>query len=77
MKIYLKTGQTIDLGDVKYAWTDSEDDKLMPWKYCGDFEKLISIGNFANEGEYIIFVTDKQEFECKTHDIVGILYEVE
>ena len=77
MKIYLKSGQTVDLGDVKYAWTFGEDNKLLPLKYCDEGAKLLCLYNLVSEDEDITFVTDKQEFECKTKDVVGILYEVE
>lgn len=77
MKICLKSGQTVDLGDVKYAWTFGEDNRLWPLKYCKDGAKLLCLENLVSEDEDITFVTDKQEFECKTEDVVGILYEVE
>lgn len=77
MTIYLKSGQTIDLGDVKYAWVDSTNNPYIPLKYANEDSKLLMLENFDNEElDPVTFVTDTSEFVCYAYNIVGILQEV-
>lgn len=74
MIIYLKSGQTIDMGDVKFA-TDVNGETYKPTKYCEENETLLCLFNLENaeDMELEIHSNDGKRLLVQTHDIVGIM----
>ena len=77
MTIYLKYGQSIDLGDVDRITYD-DDREVKPAKYCKEGEACFSIQNaFSDIIEMAQFYNKNKVFECKYSDIIGILEDWE
>lgn len=77
MIIYLKSGQTIDMGDVRYVMNENND-MYKPWKYCEDGEAVLNIcDNSTDEETYLFYNANNEKLEVKCSEIVGIREDVE
>lgn len=77
MIIYLKSGQTIDMGDVTYVMNENND-MYKPWKYCEEDEPVLTILNTGTDDEvYLFYNANNEKLEVKRSEIVGIREEVE
>lgn len=77
MIIYLKSGQTIDMGDVTYVMNENNH-MYKPWKYCKDDDAVLNIGNNGIDEEiYLFYNASNEKLEVKYSEIVGIREEVE
>lgn len=77
MIIYLKSGQTIDMGDVTYVMNENND-MYKPWKYCKDDEAVLNIcDNSTDEETYLFYNAKNEKLEIKCSEIVGIREDVE
>lgn len=77
MIVYLKSGQTIDMGDVTYVMNENND-MYKPWKYCKDDDAVVSIcGNCTDEEVYLFYNVNNEKLEVKCSEIVGIREDVE
>lgn len=72
MVIYLKSGQTIDMGDVTEIM-DDDNRVYKPWKYCEDGDAIIDLPfNSADVATYIFRNSNNERLEIKENEIVGI-----
>lgn len=76
MIIYLTGGQTIDMGDVKYA-IDSCGREFKAFKYANDGDDVISTMDLSNDDTLVFYNTNNEMLELKNSEIVGIRGEVE
>lgn len=77
MIIYLKSGQTIDMGDVRHVMNE-ENDIYKPWKYCENGDAVLSVCNNGKDEEtYLFYNTNNEKLEVKCSEIVGIREDVE
>lgn len=75
MIIYLKSGQTIDMGDVTTIMNE-DNDRFKPLKYANDGDPIAD-WLYANEDSAIRFYNKTGEaLELKTTEIVGIREDV-
>nr|DAH45186.1 MAG TPA: hypothetical protein [Caudoviricetes sp.] len=79
MKLYLKYGQVIDLGNVI---TIEKDGRLVKqWKDCHEDDELYCISEWKldeDDDVLVNFYNDKnQKFECHHSDVIGILEDRE
>lgn len=76
MKIYLKSGQVVELGDVRSIVIDC-DREVKPFKYANDGDEVFGLTSydFPCALDHIIeFYNDKNKlFACHEADIVAIL----
>lgn len=75
MKIYLKSGQTIDLGDVKEIILEGEK-SIVPFKYAKDGDEVYGLDEYGEIFEYdrmVQFYTNNQIFECHQSDVIAVL----
>lgn len=72
MIIYLKSGQTIDIGDV-IEIMDDDNRVYKPWKYCKDCDAIIDLSfNDTDVATYIFRNSNNERLEIKENEIVGI-----
>lgn len=76
MIIYLKSGQSIDMGDVTYA-IDSCGRESKAFKYAKDGDDVISTMDLSNDDTLVFYNTNNEMLELKNSEIVGIRGEVE
>lgn len=80
MIIYLKSGQTIDMGDVIHI-EDENGYKYVSWKNCKEGDTLFSFGNLDSinypdeNAEMTIINKDNNTLLVRKHDIVALLEE--
>ena len=75
MKIYLKSGQTVDLGDVKKINLEGEK-SIVPFKYAKDGDEVYGLDEYGQIFEHdrmVQFYTVKQIFECHQSDVIAVL----
>lgn len=75
MKIYLKSGQTVDLGDVKKIMLEGEK-SIVPFKYAKDGDEVYGLDEYGEIFEYdrmVQFYTTNQIFECHQSDVIAVL----
>lgn len=75
MKIYLKSGQTVDLGDVKEIKLEGEK-SIVPFKYAKDGDEVYGLDEYGKIFEYdrmVQFYTNNQIFECHQSDVIAVL----
>lgn len=77
MIIYLKSGQTINMGDVTYVMNENNY-MYKPWKYCEEDDSVLSILPTGTDEElYLFYNTNNEKLEVKCSEIVGIREEIE
>lgn len=77
MIVYLKSGQTIDMGEVTYVMNENNY-MYKPWKYCEDGDALLSVcDNAVDEETYLFYNANNEKLEVKCSEIVGIREDVE
>lgn len=78
MIIYLKSGQTIDMGDVNKIMDDNNN-VFKPLKYNKEGEDaIIDIPyNWTESKSYIFFNTNNEMLEIKESELVGIREDIE
>lgn len=80
MIICLKTGQAIDVGEVKYAVINDGERVLSPANHCEDGDELLCLSNImwcGGNNDIIRFTSEEYEFECSRLDIVGIMGDIQ
>lgn len=79
MIIYLKSGQIIDVGDVKYA-IDSCGREFKAIKYAKNDEEVIGVcgldNNYDSDDTLEFFNTNNEKLELKCNEIIGIREDV-
>lgn len=78
MKLYLKYGQVVDLGNVlEVVYEDNT--SIKPLKYANNGDEVYGIADriFEENNDCLVqFYNDKNEvFECYKYDVVGVLEE--
>lgn len=72
MIIYLKSGQTIDMGDVTEI-IDDNNHVYKPWKYCNSGDAIIDLQcNSADVITYTFCNSNNERLEVKENEIIGI-----
>lgn len=72
MIIYLKSGQTIDMGNVTEIM-DDDNHVYKPLKYCEDGEAIIDLPfNSTDVTTYIFRNSNNERLEIKESEIIGI-----
>lgn len=72
MVIYLKSGQTIDMGDVTEI-IDDNNNIYKPWKYCNAEDAIIDLPcNSTDAITYMFRNSNNERLEIKESEIVGI-----
>ena len=80
MIIYLKSGQTIDMGEVEYCLIGNSNNKWLPEKRCPDLGNLLCLENlsFEDDDDVCYFYNScNRLFQVKVCDIVAIAEEIE
>lgn len=76
MKLYLKYGQVVDLGNVVTIWKDDRK-PMKPWKDCKDGDELFAVSEWElteSEDVLVQFYNDENKrFECRLSSVVGVL----
>ena len=77
MKLYLKYGQVVDLGNVTTIYKDGYK-PMKPWKDCNDGDEVFAVCDWTLDDVLVQFYNDKNErFECHYLDIIGVLEDAE
>ncbi len=78
MIIYLKSGQSIDMGDVKFAM-DVNGEVYKPSKYCEEDDILLCLFNLedSENTELTIDSNNGKRLLVQKHDIIGIMEDAE
>lgn len=77
MIIYLKSGQTIDMGDVTEI-TDDNNQLYKPWRHCKEDDSIIDLAyNCGGAITYLFRNSNNEILEVKESEIVGIREDVE
>lgn len=72
MVIYLKSGQTIDMGEVTEI-IDDNNNIYKPCKYCNDGEAIIDLPcNSEDVITYTFRNSNNERLEVKENEIIGI-----
>lgn len=72
MIIYLKSGQTIDMGDV-IEIMDDDNHVYKPCKYCNDGDAVIDLTyNSTDVITYTFCNSNNERLEVKENEIIGI-----
>lgn len=76
MRIYLKQGQTVDLGEVKEVTYDNKY-SVKPMKLANTGDEVYGINSYDEEhykDVLVQFYNDKNEiFECHQSDVIAVL----